>query len=145
MYRQKFPGGQEAPTSIRLGEVGESVDIEPLASEICRRYQIEFPDEQGRYGAAGQAWCLHDNSYLLYWAAETANGYDVMQSQISWLAVVLESRDFPLERLARDLDIGADVIRERVAGDAGDRLSAVLADAATFVRSRSTFLDQSVA
>jgi hypothetical protein len=139
--RLEPPGGQAAPTSIRLGEGGESLESEPLAKEICRRYRLEFPDEEERYGAAGTAWCVHDNLYLLYWAAETANGYDDMQREVTWLAEVLESRDFPLKRLARNLDIGADVIRDRVPGVAGDRLSPVFEEAATFVRSRSTFLE----
>ena len=140
-FRQATPGGQEPPASIRIGDDSESLDTEPLAKEICRRYRLEFPDEQQRYGDAGAAWCVHDNLYLLFWAGETANGYDdVMESQVAWLAGVLESRGFPLERLARDLDIGADVVREQVADVTSDRLSAVLEDAATFVRSRSTFL-----
>lgn len=127
---------------MRLGVDGESLPAEPLAKEICRRYRLEFSDEQARYGDAGAAWCVHDNLYLLYWAAETVNGYDgVMQSQVTWLAGVLEARDFPLERLARDLDIGAEVIREHVAGVTGEQLSAVFVAAATFVRSRVTFLD----
>lgn len=58
---------------------------------------------------------------------------------ISWLARVLESRGFPLERLARSLEIGADVVRDQVGG-AGEDLAQMLGDNAGYVRSRSTFL-----
>ncbi|HYP44921.1 MAG TPA: hypothetical protein VEQ66_06965 [Propionibacteriaceae bacterium] len=106
---------------------------------MARRYGVEFPDEQERYGDAGRAWCVHDNLHLLNWAAETVRGYDNMQRQVAWLAGVLESRGYPLSRLARNLDIGADVIRERIQGMPGEGLSAVFEDAASFVRSHGSF------
>ena len=139
--RLRPPTGHEPPTSLFFGEDGETLDAFPLAEEISQRYQVEFPDERERYGDAGRAWCVHDNLYLLSWAAESVNGYDDMQREVSWLAGVLESRGFPLTRLARDLDIGADVVRQRVPGVTGDRLSTVFEDSAAFVRSRATFLD----
>ncbi len=134
------PGGQAPPTALRLLDGGGLVDALPLAGEICRRYQAEFPDEQQRYGDAGLAWCVHDNLYLLYWGAETVRGHEDMHHEVAWLAGVLEARDFPLERLARSLDIAADVTRELVPGDPGNQLSAVLVRAAGFVRSRPSFL-----
>lgn len=116
------------------------MQLEPLAREVCRRYAEEFPDESERYGTAGSAWCIHDNQYLLSWAADSVQGLVDMRQQVGWLASVLEARDFPLARLARNLDLAAAVTRDRVAGHGGERLAAVLADAAAFVRSRSTFL-----
>jgi len=139
--RLQPPSGDEPPTSIFLGEDGETLDAESLAREICRRYRVEFPDEQERYGDAGRAWCVHDNLYLLNWGAETVNGYDDMQREVAWLAGVLEARNFPLTRLARNLDIGATVIRARIHSASGDRLATVFEDAAALVRSRGTFLD----
>jgi hypothetical protein len=124
-----------------IGGDGETLDAYPLAEEISRRYHVEFPDEQKRYGDAGRAWCVHDNLYLLSWGAESVNGYDDMQREVAWLAGVLESRGFPLQRLARDLDIGADVVRELVQGVNGEQLSTIFEHAAAFVRSRGTFLD----
>ena len=47
------------------------------------------------------------------------------------------SSPFPGSR--RNLDLGAAVTRQQVSGDAGERLTAVLGDAATFVRSRARF------
>jgi hypothetical protein len=120
---------------------GRSLDLLSLAREICRRYQIEYPDELERYGDAGNAWCVHDNQYLLHWGAEAVNGFVDLQKEVAWLAQVLESRNFPLIRLARNLDLAAEVVRERVDGPAGDRLAAELLNAAHFVRSHGTFLD----
>lgn len=134
------PGGDAAPSSVMLDE-DTSMDLVPLARKICRLYREEFPDEVARYGDAGMAWCVHDNQYLLSWAAEAINGYVEMQREVGWLANVLEARDFPLERLARNLDIAADVAGREVNAKHCERLARVLRDAATFIRSRKTFLD----
>lgn len=114
---------------------GETIDLVPLAAEICRRYREEFPDEQDRYGEAGEAWCRHDNQYILQWAAAAVRGYLDLEYHISWLADVLVAREFPLDRLVRDLEIAAEV----VAGEsleAGDALSAELVSAAERLRRR---------
>jgi hypothetical protein len=135
------PGGDAPPTAAWVGEDEEPLDLPALAREICRRYRLEFPDEQGRYGEAGNAWCVHDNQYLLNWAADAVAGYVDMTQEVAWLATVLEARDFPLDRLARDLEIGAQVVLEDVGGSSGQLLAGVFVDAAAFVRSRKTFLD----
>ena len=67
--------------------------------------------------------------------AET-NGYGGFERQLTWLAGVLEARDFPLERLARDLDIAAAVLDEL--GTRQPRPSEILANGARFVRSRAS-------
>jgi hypothetical protein len=125
----------------RLGD-GNTLDLYALACEVCRRYRLEFPDEVERYGDVGNAWCVHDNQYLLDWAAEATSDYVDMRDEVAWLASVLEARQFPLDRLARNLDIGADVVLDEVIGSPGAQMAAVLADAAEFVRSRDTFLDR---
>ena len=129
------PSGEPPPTEAELGP-GTTLQLLPIAQEICRRYRAEFPDEQERYGDAGNAWCIHDNQHLLNWAAGSVCGWIEMNPEVAWLAGVLEARKFPVERLARNLDIGAQVVLEHVDGEPGRRLSAVLADAAGFVRSR---------
>ena len=101
------------PAEVRLpGE--DAIDLIPLAREICRRYREEFPDEAERYGDAGIAWCEHDNRHILRWAAIGLEleepGY--LERQIRWLADVLEARDFPLDRLVRNLEIAAEVAAE---------------------------------
>jgi hypothetical protein len=58
---------------------------------------------------------------------------------------VLEARDFPLERLARGLDISAVVVTEQFAGPARALLAETLTGAATYVRSLNTSLEGLVA
>lgn len=138
--RLEPPGGEPPPASASIGS-GAPIDLISLAREICRRYRLEFPDDQERYGDAGEAWCLHDNQYLLSWAAEAADGLLDMNREVAWLARVLEARRFPLDRLARNLEIGADVVHEESSLKAVEGLADVLTHAAGFVRSRDTFLD----
>ena len=107
--RLEPPTGHPPPVEARLDD-GTVLDLRELAMEICRRYRAAYPDEQGRYGDAGVAWCVHDNQHLLNWAVLEARGFGDMRSDVSWLAGVLEARDFPLDRLARDLEICADVV-----------------------------------
>jgi hypothetical protein len=133
------PGGDAPPTSAWLAN--EELDLVPLAHEICRRYRREFPDEQKRYGKPGELWCVHDNQHLLFWACEAADDLLDMREEVAWLASVLEARGFPIDRLARNLEIGAEVVRGELSGTSGERVSGVLTDAAEFVRSRGTFLD----
>ena len=137
--RTEAPGGEPPPASVTT-DAGQPIELRPLAEEICRRYQLEFPDEQERYGDTGMAWCLHDNQYLLSWGAEAADGYLDMLQQVAWLASVLEARGFPLDRLARDLEIAADVVRGRLTTTVAGPLADVLTEAAGHVRSRETFL-----
>jgi hypothetical protein len=61
-------------------------------------------------GDAGIEWCLHDNLYLLAWAFQDARDGTVrLDEQAAWLARVLAARDFPVQRLVRDLRIAAEV------------------------------------
>ena len=139
--RLEPPSGQPPPSEVRLRDVADPLDLRALAREICRRYRDEHPDERERYGDAGTAWCVHDNQHLLNWAAGSVNGYVDLEPDDGWLARVLEARDFPLDRLARNLEIGADVVREQVGGAPGDELADALAGAGAFVRSKPSFLD----
>jgi hypothetical protein len=130
------PSGGEGPPVLSAPLLGgEPLNLLVLATEICRRYREEFPDERGRYGEAGNAWCVHDNQHLLNWAVETVNGYFDIDHEIAWLANILEARQFPVDRLARGLDIGAHVTREAVPGIPGVQLYEVLTRSAAFVRS----------
>ena len=130
-------GGHPAPTEASLGP-DATLSLVPLAEDICRRYRAEFPDERERYGDAGIAWCIHDNQHLLNWGAAEVRGLYAMQPHVAWLADVLDARDFPVDRLARNLDIAAAVVGERLTDDHGPRLAAVLTAAAAFVRARSS-------
>ena len=131
------PSGAPPPRVAELPD-GTPIDLEALAREICERYRAEYPDEEERYGEAGVLWCRHDNQHLLNWAVLHTRGFVVLDEQVAWLAKVLEAREFPLDRLARNLDLGADVVAARVAG--ANDVAAALRDAAAMVRSRPTFL-----
>src|SRR5664279_930107 len=128
-------GGDEAPRLSSPLAGGKALDLVALATAICGRYRLEFPDERERYGDAGIAWCVHDNQHLLNWATESVNGELDIRQEVAWLATVLQARHFPLDRLARDLDIAADVVLGRVDGPGGLELAAVLTATAGFVRS----------
>jgi hypothetical protein len=92
-------------------EDGEVLHLAPLAHEISRRFQREHPDEQERYGEAAYAWCVHDNQWLLGWAAEDLGvGGRHLAKNVRWLAGVLAARGYPFERLVRDLVIAAEVV-----------------------------------
>ncbi|MCW2525538.1 MAG: hypothetical protein JWM76_398 [Pseudonocardiales bacterium] len=140
----KPPGGEPPPAISAPLRNGAALDLVALAGEICLRYRGEFPDEIKRYGEVGNAWCRHDNQHLLNWAVEAVNGFVDMNSEVGWLASVLAARNFPIERLARSLDIGADVVRERVDVVAVEQLAKVLSEAATYVRSGVTTLGEAV-
>jgi hypothetical protein len=118
-------GGTPSPQEASLPG-GESLLLAPLAVEICRRYREEFPDEAERYGEAGVAWCVHDTQYMLFWAALDLAQEGVLAAKLTWLARVLEARDFPLDRLVRDLELAAEVVEGEhpEAGALADRLRA---------------------
>jgi hypothetical protein len=131
------PSGQPPPVRAELAD-GTEVDLEALAREVCERYRAEYPDEEGRYGEVGREWCRHDNQHLINWAVLHTREFVVLDEQVAWLAKVLEAREFPLDRLARDLDIAAAVVGEQVRG--AGAVAAALSGAAGMVRSRPTFL-----
>ena len=132
MTRPAPPSGATPPVEVYLPD-GTAIDLRPLAREICARYRTEFPDEQQRYGDAGIEWCQHDNLYLLAWAFQDARDGTVrLGEQASWLARVLAARDFPVARLARDLEIAAEVARGNpsligLADSVSERLAAAAA------------------
>lgn len=80
------------------------------------------------------AWCRHDNQHILNWAALAVRGWVDLDKELSWLARVLKARDFPLERLARDLEIASEVVSERLGAEAGSDLAATLLHGAQLVR-----------
>lgn len=110
MTRRPAPPSSRAPATAQLH--GAEIDLVAPAKEICRRYRLEFPDEEGRYGDAGMAWCVHDNQHILSWAVMAIEHGLGMERQLEWLAGVLGSRDFPIERLVRDLEIAAEVVED---------------------------------
>lgn len=122
------PTGWPPPTAARLA--GAPVELTPLAGEIADRYFARHPEDLERYGAdAARAWEVHDTLHLLNWAIADVEGFVALDEQVGWLAGVLAARGFPLGHLADNLEIAADVVRERVAGGTpvAERLSAAAA------------------
>jgi hypothetical protein len=119
MTRPAPPSGAPAPIDVEAPD-GSVVDVRSLAKQVCARYRAEFPDEAERYGDAGQAWCVHDNQYILQWALLDARGTTALHDQVAWLSRVLAARDFPLDRLTRNLELAADVVAETGLGWADD-------------------------
>ena len=116
--RLRPPGGHPPPTTAQTPG-GSTIDLVALAEEICRRYRQEFGDERERYepATATREWCIHDNQHLLNWAVLSLSELCDFSSQVAWLARVLEAREFPLERLARNLEIAAEVVMAKAAAD----------------------------
>jgi hypothetical protein len=102
------------------------MDLIGMATTVCRQYRAEFPDERERYGDAGIAWCVRDNQHLLNWAVESVNGDFDIKHEVAWLANVLQAREFPIERLARGLDICAAVTAGALPVDPGKKLNEAL-------------------
>lgn len=117
---------------------GHEVNLVEIARKTCVAYDEEFPDERERYGPAGNEWCRHDVQHLLNWAVLSLTHDLDYERELSWLARVLEARDFPLSRLARCLRLLASITRESVRTEpaVADRVES----AAAYISSRKTFL-----
>jgi hypothetical protein len=125
MRRVAPPSGAPAP------EQAAGLDLRALAERVTDRYGRAYPDEDERYEpAVWRAWCRHDAQYLLQWALLDADGAVDLREQVGWLARVLHARDFPLDRLARTLELCADELAAHGRDDAAQRLR----DAAGTVR-----------
>jgi hypothetical protein len=106
------PSGYPAPVSVRLR--GHAIALPPLAETVAERYFAEFPGDLERYGDAARAWEIHDTSHCLNWAVLDVEGSASIEREIGWLAGVLKARGFPLEQLARNLELAADVAAEQL-------------------------------
>ena len=115
------PSGWPPPSEARLGQA--TIALAPLAAATADRYFERFPEDLERYGDAARAWELHDTQHLLHWAIGDVEGFVDMEHHVGWLAGVLDARDFPLEHLAVNLELAADVVVEQVANeDVAERL-----------------------
>jgi len=130
------PSGWQPPAEAELD--GRPIALPPIAAEIADRYFADYPDDLERYGDVARAWEVHDTQYLLAWALGDVAGYVELERQVTWLARILEAREFPLAHLAGNLLIAADVIAARVAG--AEPVAERLRAAAALVRSTPSFL-----
>jgi hypothetical protein len=124
------PSGFPPPASATLG--GRRIALAPLAEEIADRYFAEFPEDFDRYGDAVRAWEVHDTCHCLHWAILDAEGYASLEKEVTWLADILRARGFPLTKLARNLELAAAVVGERV--ESGALVAGRLQAAAASVR-----------
>jgi hypothetical protein len=138
--RVEPPSGMAPPTAAPSPVGGPDLDLRALAASVCERYYAEYTDEDAVYGDVGREWCQHDNQHLLNWAALDVAGAVSLDEQVAWLARILESRRFPILRLARSLELGADVVCDDV-GEAGASMADRLRAAAAMIRERGTFLE----
>jgi hypothetical protein len=143
MTGPREPGGAAPPAAVYVD--GTAIPLAPVADLICSRYRVEFPDERARYGDAGEAWCRHDNQWLLSWAVNDVLGATDLCEQVQWLARVLHARDFPVDRLARDLEIAAEVVVSGALGYVSKSAAARLLQAAKTVTELHLAADSSPA
>jgi hypothetical protein len=119
------PSGMPPPRTVELD--GETLELTPLAEAVAERYFAEFPEDLERYGDAAMPWEIHDTLHTLNWAVLDVRGFTSLETNMVWLAKVLVARDFPLEHLARNVELCADVVDD-------ERVAAALRAAATAVR-----------
>jgi hypothetical protein len=129
------PGGWPPPPDAVLA--GAPVALGGLARAVSDRYFERYPDDLERYGELAREWEIHDTQHLLNWAIGDVEGFVELERQVAWLAGVLEAREFPLEHLAGNLELAADVVAEQLGSDA---VAGRLRDAAALVRGKDTFL-----
>ncbi len=125
------PSGMAAPAQARLG--GERIALGPLAELIADRYFAEFPDDLVTYGDAARPWEVYDTAHCLQWAFLDQEGLCDLEKEVTWLADVLRTRGFPLARLARNLELSAEVLADRL-GEPAAPVAARLRVAATLAR-----------
>jgi hypothetical protein len=106
------PSGSPPPERATLA--GATIDLEPLAEAIADRYFERYPEDLDRYGDVARDWERHDTQHLLNWAIGDIEGWVDLEAQVRWLAGVLGARGFPLDHLAGNLELSADVVAEQV-------------------------------
>ncbi len=131
MNRLEPPSGASSPISFELAD-GTKIDLGALARRLTEQYYEIYPDDRERYGVAGQAWCEHDTRYLLAWALEDARaGIVNCVEQVQWLGRVLAARSYPLDRLARHIQLTAAALRSPELGETGARAAERMSEAAS--------------
>jgi hypothetical protein len=134
MNRSAPPTGATPPRAFQLAD-GTTIDLGPLARQLCTSYYEAYPDDRERYGEAGLAWCEHDGRYLLAWALEDARSGDVdCVAQVAWLGRVLNARSFPIDRLVHHVELTATLLGTVALGPTTDRAAERLAEAANQLR-----------
>jgi len=89
----------------------------------------------GRQGCNGAD---NDNQHVLNWAVISITGALDFEAQLAWLARILEHRAFPLDRLARSLELLATALRASYPGE--EEVAERIRDGAAFISSRPSFI-----
>jgi hypothetical protein len=111
------------PSGAAPPDEAGGLDLRAMAARVTDHYGTEFPDEDERYEPEiWRAWCRHDTQYLLQWAVLDVEQTTSLDRQVAWLAGILEARGFPLDRLARTLELAGDEADAEQRTDVGDRL-----------------------
>jgi hypothetical protein len=131
------PSGERPPTTA-ISPRGQELDLVAVAKLTCSAYDAEFADERARYGPAGMQWCLHDNQHLLNWAVMSLTYGISFEHELAWLAGILERRAFPLERLARDLELLSSALTSTYPDE--QEVAERIKEGAAFIASRPTFI-----
>ena len=137
--RLQRPGGQPAPEHIILAN--QRIALAPIAAIVTDRFLERHPDELERYEnpALVREWCENDTRHVIGWANAEAERGSSLAKQLDWLGVVLESRGYPVQRLADTLELSAGVLREQL-GPEAEKIHRSLTAGAAHVRSKPTFL-----
>lgn len=105
------PNGEPPPARAWIGD--ENIALDPLAQGIYERYRVRFPEYEARYGDAGRTRGVHDAKYLLAWAALDADfgsAGNLFVEHVTWLALILHRRSFPLYQLVEQFTFVADAL-----------------------------------
>jgi hypothetical protein len=107
MTGPREPRGAAPPAAVYVG--GTAIPLAPgrpdlFATGSSSPTNVPATVTRGRAGAA------HDNQWLLSWAVNDVLGATDLGEQVQWLARVLHARDFPVDRLARDLETAAEIV-----------------------------------
>ncbi|MGO9956027.1 MAG: hypothetical protein ACLP50_08600 [Solirubrobacteraceae bacterium] len=131
------PSGEKPPSSA-ISPRGEELDLVAVAKLTCSAYDAEFSDERARYGPAGLQWCRHDNQHLLNWAVISLTYGISFENELAWLARILEHRQFPLQRLARDLELLSGALTTAYPDE--QEVAERIKEGAAFIARHSTFI-----
>ena len=78
---------------------------------------------------------MYDNRWILSWSIMAAGGCGDFHTQLRWLAGIVQTRGYPVQWLARDLEIAAEVTVDALTS-ASDPVRIILLSGAGAVRAR---------
>lgn len=103
----------------------------PLAEAVTERHLERHPEDVGRYGQdLAWEWCVHDMQHVLAWAISDQE----FEGQLTWLARVLDAREYPVGNLIDCTMTAADVVEEELPAPAGPDIAGRMRAAADGLR-----------